>query len=175
MCVGIYAALAALILGDERLGPAKLLGQCASPRFVRYRSYGRLISACLLSGVAFLKPAAGWCDDRPVQQDPATAAGLANCDNRAEHESARVSTLTPVAPTSVLNPILLLNDLNRRKQEEANQPQLLNQIELERQQCRQNVVAEAARRAQETIDQRTDNARGYKSIAFEPSRWMRKV
>jgi hypothetical protein len=131
------------------------------------RLRNRPMFVCLLIGVSFLQPSAGWCDDRPVQQDPAIAAGFDNCDSRAQQESARVSTLTPIAPTSVLNPVLLLNDLNRRKQEEANQPQLLNQIELERRQCRQNVVAEAARRAQETIDQRSDDARGYKTISFD--------
>jgi hypothetical protein len=138
-----------------------------SPKIIPGRNRNRVIFACLLTYAALFKPSAGWCGDRPVQQDPAIAAGLASCDDRAEQDSARVGTLTPVAPTSVLNPILLLNDLNRRKQEEANQPQLLNQIESERQRCRQNVVAEAARRAQQTIDQRADNARGYMSIAFE--------
>ena len=138
-----------------------------SPKVIPDRSRDRVIFACLLACAALFKPTAGWCGDRPVQQDPAVAAGLASCDDQAEQESARVSTLTPIAPTSVLNPILLLNDFNRRKQEEANQPQLLNQIEVERQRCRQNVVAEAAQRAQETINQRSDNARGYMSIAFE--------
>jgi hypothetical protein len=137
------------------------------PKIIPGRNRNRVIFACLLICAAFFKSSAGWCEDRSIQQDPAIAAGLANCDDQAERESARVSTLTPIAPTSVLNPILLLNDLNRRKQEEANQPQLLNQIELQRQRCRQNVVAEAARRAQETIDQRSDNARGYMSIAFD--------
>ena len=137
------------------------------PKIIPSKNRNQVISAFLLTYAALFNPSPGLCDDRPIQQDPAIAAGFANCDNRAEQESARVSALTPVAPTSVLNPILLLNDLNRRKQEEANQPQLLNQIELERRQCRQNVVAEAARRAQETIDQRSDNTRGYKTISFD--------
>ena len=101
------------------------------------------------------------------QQDPATVEGLLNCDRQAEREAAQASTLSPIAPTSVLNPILLLSDLNRRKQEEANQPQLLDQIELKRQQCRANVVAAEARRSQEVLDQRSDGARGYKLISFE--------
>ena len=101
------------------------------------------------------------------QQDPATVEGLLNCDRQAEREAAQASTLSPIAPTSVLNPILLLSDLNHHKQEEANQPQLLDQIELKRQQCRANVVAAEARRSQEVLDQRSDGARGYKLISFE--------
>jgi hypothetical protein len=66
-----------------------------------------------------------------------------------------------------LNPILLLNDLDRRKQREANQPRVLEHIELKRQQCRRDVVAAAARRAQEVMDQKSDLARGYKPISFE--------
>jgi hypothetical protein len=123
----------------------------------------------LLAPAVVLGSSAAWCGNSgPVpQQDPATAEGLLNCDRQAEREAAQASTLTPVAPTSFLNPILLLNDMNRRKQEEANQPQLLNQIELKRQQCRANVVAATARRSQEVVDQRADAARGYKLISFE--------
>jgi hypothetical protein len=89
------------------------------------------------------------------------------CDSRAATESKQVQNLSPIAPTSFLNPILLLNDLNRRKQQEANQPQMLQRIELERQQCRRNAVAASARRSQETLDQRTDAANGYRKISFE--------
>lgn len=108
-----------------------------------------------------------WSGETKAAEDPAVSEGLLNCDRQAEKESAQASTLTPIAPTSVLNPVLLLNDLERRKQEEARQPQLLNQIELQRQQCRKNVVASATRRAQEVLDQKSDSARGYNLISFE--------
>jgi hypothetical protein len=125
--------------------------------------------AYLLAHTVVLGSSVGWSrnGDPVEQQDPATIERLLNCDRQAEREAAQASMLTPVAPTSVLNPILLLNDLNRRKQEEANQPQLLNQIELRRQQCRANVVAAAARKSQEVLGQRADVARGYKLISFE--------
>ena len=122
--------------------------------------------ACLLTCTLF-KASSALCGDRAAQKDPELAAGLANCDARAEQDSARVRTPTPINPTSALNPILLLNDVNRRKQDEANQPQLLNQIELERQRCRQTVTADAARRAQEAIDEKADIAAGYMAIEFE--------
>jgi hypothetical protein len=95
------------------------------------------------------------------------AEDLINCDRQAEKQTAEASRLTPIAPISLLSPILLLNDLDRRKKQEENQPQILQQIELERQQCRKNVVAAAARRAQESMDQKSDSARGYKLTSFE--------
>jgi hypothetical protein len=109
-----------------------------------------------------------WADDRGTPpQDAALAADITNCDRQADKQSAEASKLTPIAPTSILNPILLLNDLNRRQQQEANQPRLLDKIELERQQCRRNAMAAAAGRAQEQMDQKSDFARGYKPITFE--------
>jgi hypothetical protein len=79
----------------------------------------------------------------------------------------QVKTLTPIEPTSALSPILLLGQLNQRKQQEANQPLLLEQVERQRQQCRKNVIAAATRRTQELMDQKADDARGYKKISFE--------
>jgi hypothetical protein len=128
----------------------------------------RVMLTPLLACVAILAPTTGRCEDgRPTQQDTALSAAFLDCDRQAERETTQASTLTPIAPTSVLSPILLLNDLNRRKQEEANQPQLLEQIELKRQQCRRNVVAAATQQAQELMAQRSDGARGYKLISFE--------
>src|SRR5689334_10969465 len=102
------------------------------------------------------------CEEyRSARPDAAIAAELLNCDSLAERQREQVANLTPIAPTSVLNPILLLNDLNRRKQEEANQPRQLEQIELVRQQCRRDVEARASRRIQELADQKLDSARGY--------------
>lgn len=130
--------------------------------------YIRLTSACLLACATIFAPSAAWCGDGgTIQQDAAVSAGLTNCDRQAERQTAEASNLTPIAPTSILNPILLLNDLNRRKQQEANQPRVLNKIEMERQQCRKNVMAAAASRAQELIDQKSDTARGYRPITFE--------
>lgn len=119
-----------------------------------------LISAVASVAIGLITTAA-WCGDAAQNE------GFLNCDRQAEKEAAEASGLTPIAPTSVLNPVLLLNDLHRRKQEEENQPRILDQIEQKRQQCRKNVVAAATRRAQEVIDQKSDVARGYKSISFE--------
>jgi hypothetical protein len=127
----------------------------------------RLTLACLLAFATIFAPSAAWCDGGGIQQDAGQGAGLINCDRQADRQSAEASNLTPIAPTSILNPILLLNDLNRRKQQEANQPRLLYKIELERQQCRKDVMAAAASRAQELIDQKSDTARGYRPITFE--------
>lgn len=126
------------------------------------------VLACLTLVLAF-KPSVAKCgNDGPIQQqDVAQSEGLLGCDRQADAEVAQASKLTPVAPTSILNPILLLNDLHRRKEEEENQPRLVEQIELKRQQCRKNVVAAASYRAQELLDQKADAARGYRPITFE--------
>lgn len=122
----------------------------------------------LLTIAALLAPSIGLCNDsRSTQQDAAQAEAFLSCDRQAERENAEASKLTPVAPTSVLNPILLLNDMHQRKLEQDRQPRLLEQIELKRQQCRQNVLVAAARKAQEVIDRKSDAARGYKAISFE--------
>lgn len=112
---------------------------------------------------------------QPTQPNPQTspeessilADNLERCNAQAAREVAEATTPTPIDPKSVLSPILLLNDLNRRKQQEANQPQVLQQIELERQQCRKNVVAAGLRRLQETMAQKADAAQGYKKISFK--------
>jgi len=124
----------------------------------------------LLAHAAVLGSSAAWCGNKsPVlQQDPTIVEGQQSCDRQAEVEAAQASSsVTPFSPTSLLNPILILAEANRRKQEEANRAQLLNRIELNRQQCRANVVALAARRSQEVLDQKADAARGYKQISFE--------
>jgi hypothetical protein len=142
--------------------PNQMIGGSSWPQKARRTS---AMLACLLSTI--LVPSAGWSSEEAVHQDPAVTAAFLSCDSQAERKATQATRLTPVDPISVLSPILLLDGLNRQNQEKANQPQLLNQIELERQQCRQNVVAMAARRAQEIIDQRSDTARGYKPISFE--------
>jgi len=55
----------------------------------------------------------------PSSDDKMLASDLQNCDRLAQQQSDAAMTLTPVAPVSVLSPILLLNDLNKRKQEEG--------------------------------------------------------
>lgn len=124
---------------------------------------------CILTIVTIFSPTVGRCgDDRALHQmDAAQSEAFLNCDRRAEAEAAEASKLTPVAPVSVLNPVLLLNDLHRRKQEEENQPRILEQIELKRQQCRRDVVAAVTYRAQEALDQKADAARGYRPITVE--------
>lgn len=146
-----------LSYGRPKQLPEELWVTLKSTRYIIY------IWMCALISM----PTTGRCDERSSSLDNPVSTEFAACDNRAEQDSSRVANLTPIAPTSVLNPILLLNDLNRRKQEQANQPQLLQQIEAERQQCRRNVTVSATRRAQETFDQRSDIARGYKMISFE--------
>jgi hypothetical protein len=69
---------------------------------------------------------------------------------------------------------LLLNELNRRKQEEANQPLLLEQIEQARQQCYKDAETRAVQRAQEVTSQKQDDAKGYKLYRLKPSRLMGK-
>lgn len=140
-----------------------------NPRLDAFPGKGmRLLAGCLLAYMAMFSASASWGrDEKPAQQDSAVTEGLLNCDRQAESEAAQASQLSPVAPTSFLNPILLLNDLHRRKQEEANQPELLDRIEQKRQQCRKNVVAAATRQAQEVLNQKSDDARGYKPISFE--------
>jgi hypothetical protein len=103
----------------------------------------------------------------PDADDRMLAADLQNCDRVAQQQSDAAMTLTPVAPVSVLSPILLLNDLNRRKQEEANQPQALQNIETQRLQCRQNAELVSAQRAQERDNERQDESQGYKRISVE--------
>jgi hypothetical protein len=103
----------------------------------------------------------------PDATDQILASDLQNCDRLAQQQSDAAMTLTPVAPVSVLSPILLLNDLNRRKQEEANQPQALQNIETQRLQCRQNAQLSSAQRAQERDNERQDESQGYKRISVE--------
>jgi hypothetical protein len=103
----------------------------------------------------------------PDADDKNLAIDLQNCDLAAQQQSDAAKTLTPVAPVSVLSPILLLNDLNRRKQEEANQPQALQNIETQRLQCRQNAQLVSAQRAQERDNERQDESQGYKRISVE--------
>jgi surface-adhesin protein E len=103
----------------------------------------------------------------PSSDDKMLASDLQNCDRLAQQQSDAAMTLTPVAPVSVLSPILLLNDLNKRKQEEENQPVALANIEGQRLQCRQNAQSVAAQRAQERDNELQDESQGYKRISVE--------
>jgi hypothetical protein len=131
------------------------------------RDYLGRISCLVTCAVLWSASTAQSQNGGPAQQDPRVAAEQRNCDVVAEQSRAQVGNLTPINPVSALNPILLLNDINRRKQEEARQPQLLEQIEQQRQFCYRDAETRAALRAQETIDQKRDNASGYKLISFE--------
>jgi surface-adhesin protein E len=103
----------------------------------------------------------------PSMEDKMLASDLQNCDRLAQQQSDAAMTLTPVNPVSVLSPILLLNDLNKRKQEEGNQPAALENIERQRLQCRQNAQSVAAQRAQERDNELQDESQGYKRISVE--------
>lgn len=103
----------------------------------------------------------------PSSDDKILASDLQNCDWLARQQSNAAMTLTPVAPVSVLSPILLLNDLNKRKQEEENQPVALANIEGQRLQCRQNAQSVAAQRARERDNEFQDESQGYKRISVE--------
>ena len=100
-------------------------------------------------------------------EDKMLASDLQSCDRLAQQQAEAAKTLTPVAPVSVLSPILLLNDLNRRKQEEENQPVALENIERQRLQCRQNAQLVSAQRAQERDNELQDESQGYKRISVE--------
>jgi hypothetical protein len=103
----------------------------------------------------------------PGSEDKMLASGLQNCDLQAQQQSDATRILTPVNPVSVLSPILLLNDLNKRKQEEQNQPVALENIERQRLQCRQNAQLVSAQRAQERDNESQDESQGYKRISVE--------
>jgi DNA-directed RNA polymerase subunit N (RpoN/RPB10) len=156
------------VFGRSLVGDPPPIGKIPLPGCAR-RPTSRWLLSCMVTLVTILTSTEGSCsDDRtPQQVDPTQSEGFLNCDRRAEVEAAEASRLTPVAPVSILNPVLLLNDLHRRKQEEENQPRILEQIELKRQQCRREIVAAASYRAQEALDQKTDAARGYRPITFE--------
>jgi hypothetical protein len=129
--------------------------------------YIRHVASLVACGVLWSVSTAQSQNGGPAQQDPRVIAEQHNCDVIAEQSRAQVGNLTPINPVSVLNPILLLNDINRRKQEEARQPQLLEQIEQQRQFCYRESETRATLRAQDAIEQKRDNASGYKLISFE--------
>jgi len=95
------------------------------------------------------------------------AADLVACDNQAARQRDAVLQQKPLDPTSLLSPFLLLNDLDTRRRQQADQPRLLAEIERQRQQCQQQAETAAKRREQEMVNQRRDNQRGYRRISLE--------
>jgi hypothetical protein len=102
-----------------------------------------------------------------LSNDGRLAAELAACDNQAARQRDAVLQQRPLDPTSLLSPFLLLNDLDTRRRQQADQPRLLAEIERQRQQCQQQAETAAKRREQEMVNQRRDNERGYRRISLE--------
>ena len=99
--------------------------------------------------------------------DPQLTADFANCDQRAAQQTAVASAQQPLDPNHLLNPLLLLNDLGARRQQEADQPRRLAVIEQQRQQCHQNAEAAAAQRDEMFKAQTRDEMNGYRPIALQ--------
>lgn len=120
-----------------------------------------LAAALLLDASLFALAAVGKTSDSIL------AAALTNCDRIAEQETAAASVRKSIAPIDLLAWPLLLNDLSTRRQQEANQPRLLANIEQKRQQCRSAAEAAAEQRVQETRKQEIERNQGYQRISVE--------
>lgn len=99
--------------------------------------------------------------------DNLLATALGNCDRQAEQQIAAASAKKPIAPTDLLAWPLLMNDLAIRRQQEADQPRLLADIEQQRQQCRLAAETAAAQRVQEARKQENERNQGYQRISVE--------
>jgi hypothetical protein len=102
-----------------------------------------------------------------LSNDGTLVAELAECDNQAAQQRDTVSKQRPLDPISLLSPFLLMNDLDARRRQEADQPRLLAEIERQRRQCQQQAEGAAKRREQEIANQRRDSERGYRRISLE--------
>jgi hypothetical protein len=67
----------------------------------------------------------------------------------------------PLDPISLLNPLLLMPDLDARRRQDADQPRLLAEIERQHRQCQQEAESAAKRQEQEMGNQSRDSERGY--------------
>jgi len=100
-------------------------------------------------------------------QDHELAASLENCDQQAAQQREVQLQQKPIDPAAMLNPVLLMIELNARKKYEDDQPRRLALVEQQRQQCHQAAEAAAVRRVQEARNQARDRERGYRRISIE--------
>jgi hypothetical protein len=107
------------------------------------------------------------CAANAQTSDTLLSSALENCDRQAQEQVAQASGRKSIAPTDILAWPLLLNDLATRRQQEADQPQRLAEIEQQRQQCRLAAENAAAQRAQETHKQEQEKKEGYQRISVE--------
>lgn len=107
------------------------------------------------------------CAANAQTSDTLLSSALENCDRQAQEQVAQASGRKSIAPTDILAWPLLLNDLATRRQQEAEQPRLLAEIEQQRQQCRMAAENAAAQRAQETHKQEQEKKEGYQRISVE--------
>lgn len=99
--------------------------------------------------------------------DALLSSALVGCDQQAQEQAAQATGRKSITPTDVLAWPLLLNDLAVRRQQEAEQPRLLAEIEQQRQQCRQAAVNAAAQRVQESHKQEEEKKEGYQHVSVE--------
>jgi hypothetical protein len=130
---------------------------------LRYQTIGIAIScslafvaSTLVQGVAIAGP-----------QDRELAAALENCDRQAAQQTEAELKQKPIEPTTMLNPVLLMLELDARKRYEEDQPRRLALVEQQHQQCRQAAEATAVRRVNEARNQDRDRERGYRPISIE--------
>jgi hypothetical protein len=107
------------------------------------------------------------CAAHAQASDALLSSALENCDRQAQEQVAQASGRKTIAPTDLLAWPLLLNDLATRRQQEAEQPRHLAEIEQQRQQCRLAAENAAAQRVQEAHKQAQETKEGYLRISVE--------
>ena len=107
------------------------------------------------------------CAANAQTSDTLLSPALENCDRQAQEQVAQASGRKSIAPTDLLAWPLLLNDLATRRQQEAEQPRLLAEIEQQRQQCRLAAETAAVQRVQEARRQEQEHHEGYQHISVE--------
>lgn len=103
----------------------------------------------------------------PIPKNPELMAAWEDCDRAADQRAAALRSPQGVNPTSILNPILLLSDLNRQQQMQEALPRRMADIERQRENCYQSAENLMRQREQAQYDQSRDEARGYRRISFE--------
>src|SRR6185312_6103468 len=107
------------------------------------------------------------CTANAQTPDPVLSSALAGCDRQAQEQVAQASGRKSIAPTDLLAWPLLFNDLAVRRQQEADQPRLLAEIEQQRQQCRMAAENAAAQRTQEAHKKKQEEKAGYQHISVD--------
>ena len=107
------------------------------------------------------------CAANAQTSDTLLSSALENCERQAQEQVAQASGRKSIAPADILAWPLLLNDLATRRQQEAEQPRRLAEIEQQRQQCRLAAENAAVQRTQETHKQEQEKKEGYQHISVE--------